>query len=437
MEAALAPGRRVSYNASFDFVRDLEQVEQRIRPLILTDAADAIALYETFLAGCYEKAEEIDDSSGGLGQFVAELFRGWIKARQAAGADPGETGTRLLAWMDDDPYGFAADLDAEAAQALDKAGLAAFVRLIEARFEAAAKADPLPGEPLGGNPEHQRRAWGAALRRLYSTQKNLDAYLALTEETGRTAQDCHALAAMLVARRKPQEALAWTERGIELDDKAPHGSGARRDLADLRRDLLVKLGRGNEALAAAWAEYREHPSTYSYHDLMRYVPQAERAAWHEKAIKSAKGKNLGSLIELLLATKELERLADLVGRSKDLALEGVSHYATQPAAKKLEKSHPGPAARLWRAQAARIVKAGKSKYYDIALENLECARRCYENAGLADEWRTLVETVRSEHRRKTGFMAGFEEIVAGSGPGEKPSFLERAKARWSPREAPR
>ncbi len=48
-----------------------------------------------------EKAEEIDDSSGGLGQFVDDLFRGWIIARQAAGADPDETATRLLGWMRD------------------------------------------------------------------------------------------------------------------------------------------------------------------------------------------------------------------------------------------------------------------------------------------------------------------------------------------------
>jgi hypothetical protein len=30
----------------------------------------------------------------------------WIKARQAAGADPNETAIRLLAWMESDPYAF-------------------------------------------------------------------------------------------------------------------------------------------------------------------------------------------------------------------------------------------------------------------------------------------------------------------------------------------
>jgi tetratricopeptide (TPR) repeat protein len=431
VEAALMPGRFVAYRGSFDFTRELGQVERQLQRLIPREPARAIALYEAFLAGCYEKAEEIDDSSGSFGQFVGELFCGWIRARQAVGADPAQTAARLLAWMDDDPYGFASDLDSGAAKALDMAGLAEFVRQVEARFEAAATAKLTPGELSTRTAESQRRVRGAVLRRLYLAQKNLEAYIALTQRTGRTAQDCHALATMLIARRKPQEALAWVERGIELDKKTPQGSMAGHDLAGLKRDLLAKLGRGNEALEAAWAEYREHPSKYSYDDLMKYVPKGERATWHERAIEAAKGEDLASLIELLLETKELERLADLVRRSKDATLEDVSHYATEPAAKKLEKGHPGLAARLWCAQGMRIVKAGKSRYYDAALGNFERARRCYEKAGLADEWREVVGKVRSGHRRKTAFMAGLEEIVAGSGPSEKPSFLERAKARWS------
>ena len=117
-------------------------------------------------------------------------------------------------------------------------------------------------------------------------------------------------------------------------------------------------------------------------------------------------------------------------RSKNDALESVSHYATEPAAKKLEKTHPDVAARLWCAQGMRVVNAKKSKYYDAALSNFERARCCFEKAGLVADWQRIVEKVRSEHHRKTGFMLGFEEIVAGSGPTEKPSFLERAKRRW-------
>ncbi len=433
IESALAPGRFISYKANYDFISDIEAAEKQVASLVPTEPEIAVTLYETFLAGCNEKAEEIDDSSGSLGQFVDELFCGWIKARQAAGADPDETATRLLAWMDDDPYGFCYEIEKDAAKVFNKAGLAAFEKQVRARFDAVAA--PAAGESSRHSPDYQRRRCADMLRTIYLAQRNIEAFVALSEATGLTAKDCHDLTTMLVSRHKPAEALSWVERGLELDKKAPHGSMASHDLAHLKRDLLTKLGRGNEALDAAWAEYRAHPSKYSYDDLMKYVPKTERRAWHEKAIEAATGTDLQSLIELLIETKEIERLAAVVGERKDAAIEGVSHYATEPAAKKLEKTHPEIAARLWCAQGMRVVNAKKSKYYDAALSNFERARCCYEKAGLLADWQRVVSKVRSEHHRKTGFMSGFEEIVEGSGPSEKPSFLERAKARWGSRQS--
>jgi hypothetical protein len=59
-----------------------------------------------------------------LGTFAGGFFGGWIQARQAAGADRGETAKLLLAWMDDDGYGFCNDLGRDAVKVLDRAGLA-------------------------------------------------------------------------------------------------------------------------------------------------------------------------------------------------------------------------------------------------------------------------------------------------------------------------
>jgi hypothetical protein len=122
--------------------------------------------------------------------------------------------------------------------------------------------------------EYERRRWADALRTVYVQQKNVAAYIAFAEQTGLTVQDCHAIATLLVTRRRPREALAWIERGLHLDKNSPHGSLASGDLAKFKRELLAKLGRANEALEAAWAEFREHPSPYSYDDPMTYVPKA-------------------------------------------------------------------------------------------------------------------------------------------------------------------
>ena len=254
--------------------------------------------------------------------------------------------------------------------------------------------------------------------------------MALCEATELSPTDCLELAKMLQARRKPADALAWVERGLALEKKQS-SSFAEHDLAKLKRDLLVKLGRGDAALEAAWADFRAHPSKYSYADLIRYVPEGECAVWHNKAMDAAAGADLYSLIELWLETKEIERLVERLRGARDDEIEGISHYATEPVAKQLAKTHADVAGKVYRALGMRILKAKKSKYYDAALANFEDARRCYERAGLGGKWEDLVEAVRAAHHRKTGFMVGFEDLVAGAGPSARPTFFERAKARWS------
>jgi tetratricopeptide (TPR) repeat protein len=428
IEAELSLGRFVSNRACLSLVSGLEQIENRVAGLTGTAPDRAVALYEAFLAGCFEKADEVDDSSGSFGTFAASLFCGWATARQAAGADPGHTAARLLAWMEDDPYGFCMGLEKDVAGVLDKAGLAALVRQVRTRFDAH---EP-PGEkPSWRGPDYPRRRWGEALRALYAAQKDVGAYVALAEETGLTAPDCHAIATILAARRKPEEALAWAERGIEIDTSTALGSMAGHELADLKRGLLRKLGREDEALESAWTGFCAHPSTYTYRDLLAFVPRHDRTAWHEKAIKAASARaGLSSLIDLLAETTETGRFADLVDRNSDGELEQVSHYVLEPAARILEKGHPGSAARLWRAMSMRILSAGKSRYYQAALANFERARRCYAKAGMEADWEQVVSQVRAEHHRKSGFMPDFNRVVTGSEPAQEPPFLERAKARW-------
>ncbi|MGH9407849.1 MAG: hypothetical protein ACRD1V_00185 [Vicinamibacterales bacterium] len=78
IETALMPGRFISYNTGFAFVRDLDGAEQRLSTCLAANPAQAVDLYEIFLAGCYEKAGEIDDSSGSFGDLVGQLHCAWI-----------------------------------------------------------------------------------------------------------------------------------------------------------------------------------------------------------------------------------------------------------------------------------------------------------------------------------------------------------------------
>jgi len=414
-------------------VEGVQGVAHDLGKLIESEPDRAARLYEIFIAACHEKAEEIDDSGGNFGMLVEGLFCDWIKARQAAGHERDETVKSLLTWMEDDPYGFCFHLDQEAVKVLDKAGLDAFARQVRAEFEAAAKPGTDKKERFPG---YARRRWGGVLKTVLAAQRNIDAYIALCEETDLGAEECKVIADMQRSRRRLNDALAWVERGLEIARSATRRSFADHDLAEMRRALLAKLGRAKDALESAWAEFQKYPSTFSYKELIRYVPAKEREAWHEKAMETSEKGDLSSQIEFWLEKKEIDRLMARLRRATDKELEGISHYRTEPAALKLERSHPDVAARVYRALGMRIVNAGNRKYYDAALDNLEHAKKCYVRGGLDADWEALVAEVRGRHSRKKGFMAEFEQIVSGAPKHAEPTLLERAKRRW-PREGKR
>jgi hypothetical protein len=419
VERLFRPGTFIPERACSAFVSDLKELRAEFNQDQAGQPERVIARYELLLAACYEKSNEADDSCSHLGMFVESLFCGWVRARQAALADPGQTATWLLARMDEDPHGYCLHLEREVAKALGEPERAAFRRGIEDRAGAGE-------DGRLKTPESAPRRWVEALRNVYLAGGQLDAYTALAESTGLSARDCQEIAEMLMARDRLTEALVWMERGLALEKKAGGGYGLDR----LRRSLLVKLGRADEALQSAWAEFMAFPHRYTYEHLSELIPEAERQAWREQALEVVGGAPLQERMELLMLLQAPDQLASLVDQTPDPALEGLSHTLGEPVAALLEGGYPGLAARLWRARALRILHTKRSKYYEVAVLDLAHARDGFLAAGEKELWDQTVTQLRVEHRRKLGFMEAFERLVAGATPEPEPTFLERARARW-------
>jgi hypothetical protein len=49
-----------------------------------------------------------------------------------------------------------------------------------------------------------------------------------------------------------------------------------------------------------------------------------------------------------------------------------------------------------------------------------------------DRWDQIADQVRTNHYRKAGFSREFEKVAAGITPEPEPTFLEKARARWTP-----
>jgi tetratricopeptide (TPR) repeat protein len=414
MEAALEPGRFISYGGSWSFVSELECVRDTLNALVDTgESVRAIDLYETFIADCYLKAEEVDDSGGYLGQFVEELLCDWIKARQVAESDPDETARHLLEWMDEDDYGFCYGLEKNAVGIFDRAGLSAFERLVCEQF-AAEVAEDRQARGQRGPEEHppfSLRKSAEILKTVYEAQGRADEYIGVCNDMdamGLAPKDCERIAKLYRKRRKQQEALSWIEKGLKLKKGKRWRNESSYRLEEMKRDLLKKTGKGEDALKSAWESFQSVPSSYTYQELMKYVPKTDRAEWHAKSMAVVDGVVLYAFIDICVKTKEWDRLAQRILQSESEELESISHYTTESAAKRLTRTCPEAAAKVYAALGMRILDSGKSKYYNAALDHFASAKKLYEKAGRNEVWQQLVDRVCSEHGRKYSFMPGFE-----------------------------
>jgi uncharacterized Zn finger protein len=159
------------------------------------------------------------------------------------------------------------------------------------------------------------------------------------------------------------------------------------------------------------------------------VSKAEKHVWQDRAMNAADKAELGNFISLCVKVKAWDRLVGRIHSAKPGELEAQSHYCTEPAAQGLTRRDPIAAAKLYSALGLRIVNAGKSKYYHEALEHFEKARDLYCAIGQPAEWVAVVQSVRTAHSRKSGFVSAFEKIVSCKVE-RVPSFAEQAQERW-------
>jgi hypothetical protein len=429
IERALMPGKYVPYSETCRFVQDLERVQEKIEALTPGGTARAVRLYELFLSGCYEKIEECDDSSAYLSMFFHRLFCGWIKARQTGGLPAEETVGQILKWMENDDYGFCYRIESKLIQVLDPEG----GRLLIAHFQglidkALPGAVPSKAKAISEY-SNEIRSPALSLREIYLSAKSVAPYVALCDRLGFSPLDCEHLAELEMFHKHWDRALVWAEKGLALEPTRDWRDESNCSLAQLRPKILAKVGRKQDALAAAWSEFEACPDEMAYEELMACVPKGERARWHEQAMKTATKGELGEFMSLCVKTKEWDRLAARIHAATHLELEAVSHYYSEPAAEGLAKQDKLAAAKLHRALGLRILNSKKSKYYDAALNHLQSAKKLYLKAGGDAEWHAIVKIIQTEHSRKKGFLLGLGLIEAGKSP-EGPSFAERAQQRW-------
>lgn len=433
IEMAFDFGRFISYNDSWNFVRQLDKTKDQVDELVRKGKSmDAVPLYEMFLAGCREKIEDIDDSSGGLGDFFQELFCSWIKARQKAKLKPEETVGQILKWMENDDYGLCYRIEKYVAATLNKKGLILFKTHFQNLFQKALA--PYKSRPPKYIFDYPQSVYVNAqiLKEIYIANKDVHSYLDLCEKIAISPKDCEDIAKIQITKRKYAEAFEIVEKGIAIESSREWHNQSSCSLSRLRQELLPKLGRKDEAIHLAWADFELHPSAYTYDNYMQYIQKAEKRKWQEKAMTfAAQNASMSDLIELCRLTNELDILTEHILSTDQEKLNDISHYILEPAAQAVTDKSALAAAKLYTAMGLRIVNRGKSKYYRYAFQHFEKAMELYKISGQEPIWQSIIQDIRETHSRKYSFIGNFETIVAGRWTATKPdSFRSRLKKRW-------
>ena len=426
----LMPGRFIRYADMCDFGRHLHQVEEKIAALVENGEAErAVGLYEVFLAAAYDKMEECDDSNATLSMFWQWLFCAWIKARQAAGRAAVETVEQILRWKQNDDYGFCYRIEQDVVTVLDPPGYELFVQHYERLVNEGLADIPDPRPTAIFEYENDVRLPALSLKEIYEARGDTKSFAALCDRTGLSPKDCERLVEMEMSKKRWRQALAWLEKGLELEPTRNWHNEGSHGLESKKPEILAKLGRKDESLAMAWADFERHPSDHTYERFMEYVPKVARAEWHGRAMETAAQAGIDGFMDICVATGEWERLSSRVLTVSDGELENLSHYALEPAAEGLAKRNIPAATKLYRALGFRILTSKKSKYYDAALSHFRRARDLCRQADLDAEWQDVVDRIYTEHSRKHAFMPRFERLLSGKTEAN-PSFADRARARW-------
>ncbi|MEZ6009332.1 MAG: hypothetical protein R3F05_16435 [Planctomycetota bacterium] len=420
IEVVLEPGRLIEADRVPIFLDRLQHVFSTVRGLAEHDPHGAITHVQTFVIGCLEKAEEIEDD-GSFGSFVHALFVAWVKLRQRLAADPAQTAALLLRHLREDTRGIGQRLPQVLVPVLHGATREAVEPVLLGHLVATSAEGEAAPEVVD------------LRKQLAAARGDVSAYEALCEEPGTlTARDCAEIAQMRIARCEPDVALGWAERGLAALLWEGAEGGAARDLYRVHMAARAALGREDELRDAAWKRFRGQPTQQGLERLLLAAPPEEREAWRERALDGTLRWRLEACLELLLEVDEPTRMALAVRQAHRRDVREVAPPTLQRVAHRLEDDWPVEAARAYEALAIGHLRHRRQRTALEGLPSFAAAKRLLEAAGHGKAWRAMCEHAARLGQRNNLFLEGLAAVAAGSFADRPYGLQDRARARWAP-----
>lgn len=376
----------VDYDDAWEYAGNVRRAAAAIGELTEAEAAaDAMDLASDAIRWLREAFGQVDDSSGSISDAGYELLAAHLRACQAERPDPVELGYDLAALLLHDSSGFAPDL-ADYADLLGDVGMATVRKRVSTAYAE--------------NPDDFR---GRLMETVLVAAGDVDELIAFLA----SHLDDHGRQHLRIAREldeagRPDEALAWAERGIrELAD-------SHDDLVEYAAGRYAVAGRADEVLALRRARFQAQRTLPNYRALRQATTDCgvwestERADAVRRLRADAAATKVSQwagpvLIDALVDDGELDAAwtaaADGANQAQWLRLADASVTA-----------RPADALAVYRqAIKALTEQTGNGVYRQIA-SLLLSARACHEALGTVEEFREYVAMLRMMHKRKRNLL---------------------------------
>ncbi|TAN45776.1 MAG: hypothetical protein EPN22_01120 [Nitrospirae bacterium] len=393
-----------SWNKSSVISRELDHLRLLISDAILPKSpATAAALFEKLIERHVPVFNNVDDSNGLLGDVFRQAVRDWGNAwyrrtDRKAGHLAGMVFNKIMS----NDYGMYDHIVPDFSGALGADGIAELEKLV--RQELA----PMPPVWIDENRADIDKDWFKrvplcrTLEEIADLRNDPDGYIEAVTILGRPEPYAGDIAERLISAKRFEDALTWLGRSGRLP---------RHDVAGMKAQCLVSLGKKDEARELLWHDFLATLSGASYSGALKLTPESEIDAKKEAAIAASKQYSSAlTALSFLLKQGFMHNAADLVV-IRWQELNGEHYYAIRPAAEKLETEFPLAAALLRRRLAEAILEKGVSKYYGYAVNDLkqtELISRMVQDWQGNEDQSLFMLRLKARHGKKSAFWALYE-----------------------------
>ena len=374
----------VEYHDASAFAAQAAEVVTTIRSMTAAGrSAMAVPLARDAITMLGDVYEQVDDSSGVIGEVAAGIEEAHREACEVAGADPLETATWLAGHLLG-PRSSVPDIEVEDYR--DVLGEPGRARLRDLVVEAWRR------NPSGWAEKY-------VMEQITRDEGDLDALVALLASDLAPHGGTHlTIAGELDAAGRDADALAWAERGLR--DSA--GSAWVDDrLVDWVAGRYERSGRFSDAVAVRRDRLRGSPTLGAYQKLRATARDAgcwesERAAALER-LDAAPPTPVDALVEALIDDGDLDaawRAAPgRAGEQQWLALADL-----------VRGERPGDALEVYRRAVEALTGVTGDRSYREMASLLLRARGCHEQLGTGAEFTAYLTALRADQRRKRNLM---------------------------------